>query len=175
MSRGTLLKKITAHCFFVGVSLILISACDKQAEDTESSFQVRPLNVPNTAIWRGSEKGGSWGHCSAMDPTQVTCDFYSQNGDVKKAAIYRLCVRKQFDTESFKSPLGASPHWLDNGGGGWIETKHIQFIPTGELEVFDWNESNNSWDLNRARTQRMSDSFTELFQANCLGSLSYQP
>lgn len=108
-------------------------------EDFDPTEPERPPSVPADTVWRGSQKGGIWGKCLSTSDTQISCEFFSGYGH-KTVVVYELCQVRAFKAADYKSPLGTSPAWVENDGMGWIDSSMIQFVPYGEVGVYDWSE-----------------------------------
>lgn len=130
--------------------VILVTGCYGKVEPGDPK---RPISVPQEAIWSGGPKGGDWGKCESVNSMQVSCEFFSRYGTVKKSTRYELCVVRRFRPSDFKSPIGASPAFLENEGMGWIDSAMIQFVPFGDVEVHNWKMDEAKWVEDTERTE----------------------
>lgn len=154
------------NIFFFACALLTSCAAEEQIDPPE-----RPDNVSLEAVWRGSEKGGTWGDCGQRSNTELTCYFYTANGSIRTTASYKLCIVRDFQKQDYKSPLGRSPAWLENGGAGWIDTDMVQFVATGKVRIETWDPADSNWRLDEPRTENFIGEFSTLFEKRCVKHL----
>lgn len=64
------------------ILMILISSC----RDAE---RLRPVNVPQSAIWKGGVDGGVWVEFVSVNATTINANIFFENGGIWERGIFK--------------------------------------------------------------------------------------
>ena len=77
-----LLKLCYMKWVFLGALVVWISGCG----ETERS---RPVNVPETAVWKGGIDGGVWVEFVSVTSTIVNANIFSENDQIWERGLFK--------------------------------------------------------------------------------------
>lgn len=129
------------------VSMFSLSACGQAPE------VIRPVDVPDSAIWAGGEDGGFWFNCMKVEQV-IRCQRFSQTGRNYSEQDFKLCASGNLSELGLKWHVGMDSEITINQG--------LMLVPVAPRTVFRDGE------LDEELTAELSKEFNLTERPNCM-------